>query len=511
MTFTILLALSGLTLSSVAIYYSVIGLTAIFAAAFWPIVVMGTTLEVSKLVAASWLKANWERIPLLMKTYMLIAVVVLMLITSMGIFGFLSKAHSDNSLVSGDVQAKIALYDEKIKTARENIDANRKVLKQMDEAVDQIMGRSTSETGADKAVAVRRSQQKERARLFAEIQAEQATVSKLSEERAPLAAELRKVEAEVGPIKYIAAMIYGDNPDANVLEKAVRWMIILLVLVFDPLAIALVLAANQSKEWDAEEKPAYEADDSPLTDDQIDQLKKAVEAFELPKGEVISKTELFPDIDEANRLIDELEKPEPEFEVPVQEQKTYVQGNYVVGTPTLSYGDLSARVIPEPVPEPIVEHVPEPVIEPEVIAEPKIDTPIATEGVSFEPYKVLGESGYVEFEGKRMHKRVLADMHPEFGLKVDGDEPIRTGFGTKFPELAFNGDIFVRVDALPNRVFKFNGYKWIEVNRDRTDTHLTNPEYIQFLIDKIASGEYDIDLLTDSERSMIEEHINGQN
>src|SRR6056300_1639849 len=93
MIFVLLLALAGLTLSGVAIYYSVIGLTAIFAAAFWPIVIMGTTLEVSKLVAASWLKARWEVIPGFMKTYMLTAVIVLMLITSMGIFGFLSKAH----------------------------------------------------------------------------------------------------------------------------------------------------------------------------------------------------------------------------------------------------------------------------------------------------------------------------------------------------------------------------------------------------------------------------------
>jgi hypothetical protein len=266
MTFTILLALSGLTLSAVAIYYSVIGLTAIFAAAFWPIVVMGTTLEVSKLVAASWLKANWERIPLLMKTYMLIAVVVLMLITSMGIFGFLSKAHSDNSLVSGDVQAKIALYDEKIKTARENIDANRKALKQMDEAVDQVMGRSQDEKGADKAVGLRRAQQKERSRLQSEIAAEQKTITRLSEERAPIAADVRKVEAEVGPIKYIAAMIYGDNTDANLLEKAVTWVIMVIVFVFDPLAVLLLLASQMTWQWYKRDKELSDTPDPYVAD-----------------------------------------------------------------------------------------------------------------------------------------------------------------------------------------------------------------------------------------------------
>jgi len=249
MTLAWLLLLTGLTFSIVAIYYSVVGLTAIFSAAAIPIIIMGTSLEVGKLVCASWLKANWERAPRFMKYYMITAVIVLMFITSMGIFGFLSKAHNDQNLVSGDVQSKIAIYDEKIKTAKDNIDANRKALKQMDEAVDQVMGRSTDEKGADKAVAIRRGQQKERARLQTEIQAEQKTITALSEERAPIAAEVRKVEAEVGPIKYIAAFIYGDNPDANILEKAVTWVIIIIVVVFDPLAVILLLASQYSFQW----------------------------------------------------------------------------------------------------------------------------------------------------------------------------------------------------------------------------------------------------------------------
>jgi len=240
---------SGLTISAVAIWYSVAGLVSIFAAAVIPIIVMGVVLEVSKLVATVWLKLNWSRAPVFIRSYLLVAIAVLMVITSMGIFGYLSKAHSDQSLVGGDVQAKIAVYDEKIKTAKDNIDVNRKALKQMDEAVDQVMGRSQDEKGADKAVALRRAQQKERARLQSEIAAEQKTVSILAEERAPIAAEVRKVEAEVGPIKYIAAFIYGDNPDANVLEKAVTWVIIIIVSVFDPLAVILLLASQYSFQW----------------------------------------------------------------------------------------------------------------------------------------------------------------------------------------------------------------------------------------------------------------------
>jgi len=246
--------ISGLIISSVAVWYSVAGLVSIFAAAAIPIIIMGVALEGSKLVATVWLKLNWHRAPLSIKAYLSIAIAILMLITSMGIFGYLSKAHLDQNIVSGDVQAKIAIYDEKIATAKGNIDANRRALKQMDEAVDQVMGRSQDEKGADKAVALRRGQAKERTRLLSEIAAEQKTIAQLSEERAPIAAEVRKVEAEVGPIKYIAKLIYGDDPNANVLEKAVTWVIIIIVLVFDPLAVVLLLASQYSFQWLREQK-----------------------------------------------------------------------------------------------------------------------------------------------------------------------------------------------------------------------------------------------------------------
>jgi hypothetical protein len=328
---------SGLFISAVAIYYSVSGLTAIFAASVIPIIIMGTSLEVGKLVASVWLKQNWSRAPKLLRGYLISAVAILMLITSMGIFGYLSKAHTDQSLVSGDVMSKIAVYDEKIKTEKDNIDANRKALKQMDEAVDQIMARSTTEGGADKAVAIRRSQQKERSRLVAEIGESQKKISAITEQRAPIAAEVRKVEAEVGPVKYIAAFIYGDNPDENVLEKAVRWVIILIVIVFDPLAVILLLASQYSFEYErkkdekdeAEEffdrardvaqdldsgtyvapivppmgpitnytYTTYEPDDGALTDEQVEIIRKMAQD-DLPTGNVIAKSSLFPNPEE---------------------------------------------------------------------------------------------------------------------------------------------------------------------------------------------------------------------
>ena len=241
-----LVLLSGLAISGVAEYYSIMGLIAIYPAAVMPIIIMGIVLGLGKISATIWLKQNWQFAPWFLKTYILPAIILLMLITSLGVFGFLSKAHSDQSLVSGDVQSKIAIYDEKIKTAKENIEANRKQLKQMDEAVDQIMGRSQDEKGADKSNAVRKSQQRDRSALAKDIEANQRLIATLNDEAAPIRAEVRKVEAEVGPIKYIAHLLYGENPDANILEKAVIWVTVLIVIVLDPLAVILLLASQYS-------------------------------------------------------------------------------------------------------------------------------------------------------------------------------------------------------------------------------------------------------------------------
>jgi len=246
--------ISGLSISAVAVYYSVAGLISIFAAAAIPIAVMGIVLELSKLVATVWLKQNWFIAPRLIKSYLLIAVAILMLITSMGIFGYLSKAHLDQAVPTGDVAAQVALIDEKIKTERDNIDAAKKALSQMDAQVDQMLGRTDTDRGAERAVQIRRNQAKERTSLQSEIAKSQKAIAALNQERAPIASELRKVEAEVGPIKYIAALLYGDNPDQNVLERAVRWVIILIVIIFDPLAVVLLLASQYSFQYFRKQK-----------------------------------------------------------------------------------------------------------------------------------------------------------------------------------------------------------------------------------------------------------------
>lgn len=262
-----LMFLSALALSASAAYYSIAGLVAIFSAAVMPIMIMGGTLEVAKLVIASWLYHNWKEVPVLMKTYFTIALIVLMCLTSMGIFGFLSKAHLDQAVPTGDVAAKVALIDEKIKIEKETIDAARKTITQLDSQVDQTIARTSNDTtdsGIRRSIGVRKSQAGERKSIYSTIEEAQKKISKLNEERAPIATELRKVEAEVGPIKYIAALIYGDNPNTDVLEKAVRWVIILIVSVFDPLAVLMLVAANWSLKHARKEEPK---DDDPNFDD----------------------------------------------------------------------------------------------------------------------------------------------------------------------------------------------------------------------------------------------------
>jgi hypothetical protein len=279
---TYLLFAVALSLSALAAYYAVMGLVAIFAAAVVPIALMGSLLEASKLVVASWLYRNWKEIPKLMKSYFVVALVVLMMLTSMGIFGFLSKAHLDQAIPSGDVQSKLALLDEKIKTEKENINASRKELTQLDAQVDQTIARTDDSKGTDRAIAIRRGQQKDRARILNEIGTAQAKIAKYNEERAPIASEVRKVEAEVGPIKYIAALIYGDESanDTTMLEKAVRIVTILIVIVFDPLAVLLLIAANWNlkhtggRKWnDFFQKPPVEDFPEPVEIRLNDEIK----------------------------------------------------------------------------------------------------------------------------------------------------------------------------------------------------------------------------------------------
>jgi hypothetical protein len=238
----ILALMVSLSLSAVAAYYSIIGLTAIFAASFWPIVVMGSTLEVAKVVTTSWLYQNWTLAPRFVRYYLVMAVTVLMFITSIGIFGYLSKAHIDQSSKSS-----ISIVDQdaiqmKLDIANQDIAFARETLANLDSVV-QVLTDAQRINGERGAVAVRASQQAERDSLNALIAENSKTVSKLLEEKQKVDIEATAIETEIGPLKYVAEIVYGNSETATV-EHSVRLVILVIIFVFDPLAVLLLIGAN---------------------------------------------------------------------------------------------------------------------------------------------------------------------------------------------------------------------------------------------------------------------------
>jgi TolA-binding protein len=244
MFFIALLLFSALAVSTVAGYFSIVGLMAIFPAAAEPILAMGVVLEVAKLVTASWLYRYWNKTALAMKSYLTVAVIILSVITSMGIFGFLSKAHLEHSVSTGDNTLQVARLDRRIETEQRRIADAETVLAQLDDTVQTLIDYDRIR-GDDGAIATRENQAQEREQLNSAIDDAVAAIDVLSEEKLILETEQLLIEVEVGPLLYVAEMIYG-NTDKETLDKTVRFVIILLIMVFDPLAILLVVAANMS-------------------------------------------------------------------------------------------------------------------------------------------------------------------------------------------------------------------------------------------------------------------------
>jgi hypothetical protein len=244
MFFITLLLLSALSVSVVAGWFSIVGLMAIFPAAATAILAMGVVLEVAKLVTASWLYRYWKTTTILLKTYFTSAVIILSVITSMGIFGFLSKAHLEQTISTGDNTLQVARLDRLIENEERRITDAQTVLDQLDETVQTLIDYDRIR-GDDGAVATRERQTEERNELNGIIDAALSEIDRISDEKLILETEQLQIEVEVGPILYVAEMIYG-NTDKATIDKAVRGVIILLIVVFDPLAILLVIATNMS-------------------------------------------------------------------------------------------------------------------------------------------------------------------------------------------------------------------------------------------------------------------------
>ena len=603
---------TALTISGVAIFYSVSGLAAIFSAAVIPIIIMGGVLEVSKLVTAVWLHKYWKEATWWLKGYLSIAVLVLMLITSIGIFGFLSKAHDTASgnateaiatvtridgqiareenrieiledritgISSGtrfDVTSSITQQEtirdgawdrvqDDIDYAQGQIDRLRDQLATLDSAVNELRNKGVEVIETDAGGTFRRAetetidyvaqaevlyqqQKPQRDSIDEDIDNQQSnidsyrlqaqntinsanaeinrlrnqstssqdddlsqidewnlqidgiynTIDGLKDEKFESEQAVRLVESEVGPIRYIAEFFTGtEDADASLLETAVSWLIMVIIFVFDPLAVLLLIASQYTFEQRRKEKfpegePTLKKPE-PFKESLINQeLEEAVEHFARPE---LDFTSLQTRIELAKKAVNDWEESQK-----ILEGKASAEQDQVI----------------EPVSEPVEKQLEMDFdAEPEVIDEvikpkpPIIATEIETDGVTVEKIaKSEPEGDYMlDPEGRSIHKDALKSLHPELFLNIDSKRASSTKFGTMFPPQAIKGDIFVRVDQMPNRVYKFEGKSWIEVQKEVSDTYLYDEEYIKHLVAKIQTGEYDVDLLSESERQQIEIYL----
>jgi hypothetical protein len=680
---------TALTISGVAIYYSVSGLAAIFSAAVIPIIIMGGVLEVSKLVTAVWLHRYWGIATWWLKTYLSIAVLVLMLITSIGIFGFLSKAHDTASgnateaiatvqridgqiareenrieiledriagLNSGDgfdvsgsitqqqeiiagargaVQADIDYNQTQITAINERLDRDLEALETsltadiqvqtdklvpLDELVasyrdeedsgfinrtdnrgeaervlqeqkperDAIATEITrlrdsardreSELRREASVAVREAQgniNDYRAQTQDTVDAATAeinrlrqqsnssqdddleqidewnltidgiynTIDSLRDEKFESEQAVRLVESEVGPIRYIAEFFTGtEDADAGLLETAVSWLIMVIIFVFDPLAVLLLIASQYTFEQRRKENPSLEKPEPPeepdpqplgegfdmdpfgmadqlIEDDEVEEDYKAMkediqssppsavdDAANIMSGFDLDFTKLEPSIAEAKEAFEnwELSKFHKKLEEEVSVENDQVLEPVpepVVESPITTNPEFQAKI--DETKKAFKEYEGNKKVEEE---EKVVDAPRVSQGVTYE--KIRDSEYYIDPEGKQIHENALKAQHPNLFLQADsGARQAGTSFGTAFPMIAVKGDIFVRVDQMPNRVYKFEGKDWMEIDKDSSDSYTFDEEYIKYIIAQIKTGEYDIDLLSEAERHQVEIYL----
>ena len=253
MKLSILTFITSLAIAAVAAWYSIIGLTTIFSAAVVPIIIMGVVLEIGKLVAAAWVYQNWKETNVLLKSYLVSAIVVLMLITSMGIYGFLSKSHIDAGINTTEISVKLERLDNRIDSEQRQIDRAEKTLKQLDDRLEKM----NDGWFITRGIKQREKEQEERQQLNNIIKKSESEIDKLLDKKSEYQLEVKNFEVEVGPIKYIAALVYGDEAK-NYLDNTVRYVILLLIFVFDPLAVLLLISANQSYRKELEINPPEE-------------------------------------------------------------------------------------------------------------------------------------------------------------------------------------------------------------------------------------------------------------
>ena len=675
---TLLVAIS---ISVIAAVYSIIGLTAIFAAAFLPIVLMGTVLEIGKIITAVWLKIHWARAPRIIRTYLVTAVIVIMFITSMGIFGFLSKSHVEQSAFGSEQIAQVEVIEESLLRSKSKIerwtqsierlnkgetisrmgtliareqqritDANARIQPQVDaenaripslreQAQKEINQQNRRLADAQKRTAtdikiaqnsiaqldkdveaytkggvvsgvfsdtdlvakgaeLRKKQFLERdilssdiaqaktrelsvansvqreikninnrlaenirkvnariadiresistiienankninrytvnaegrdksidvkiAELEQKIATEQPIISELRENKLVFERKYRQFEAEVGPVKYIAALVY-DEVDRSLLEDAVRWVIIIIVAVFDPLAICLVLAGTMTLGWyyeDKKNKPVTKADlirvkelemELKKHNDILDELEKILDdnLGNIDAGEY-TKLKI-----EYDALL--TQKPGLEKELLSAKEQAGVLAEQVVATEQernnyKERADNLAKDLKRN--KDLIEEMIKQItgLETEVDRRDKVVERLADKYhlIEKDPFdEDLVADAMITEEPDRIKKKIIPSevIKPKsYEITSDLDKQAKAEFGTQFSSNAKKGDLFVRVDSLPNKLYRFNGETWTEIPKDNTTTYLTNEEYIEYLVNELTNDRIDISDLTQQEQEEV--------
>jgi hypothetical protein len=306
------------------------------------------------------------------------------------------------------------------------------------------------------------------------------------------------VEAEVGPIKYIAALIYGDDPDANLLEKAVRWVIIIIVAVFDPLAIMMVLAATESMQWHRAGLVARLRNGQPIPQSEPEKILDKDPGYERKLIDFVDG------MAQSGRGL--VERVQSRFKRKEPVPQSVPQTAEPAATEPTAPGPIEpVQSNDQPVREtdlPVANSMPDSGIQ-EV--RPVDEQPQENIVETVEPDRL--DSDYITYNGKLWRREALMAMHPElWNAKLrltDDQDPVNVRFGVEWPKFANKGDQFLRVDYLPTKLFKYNGRQWIEIDKNSTDTYSYDTDYINYLIEKISSGEYDPELLSEGEKAQL--------
>ena len=506
MFLNILALLSAISISGVAAYYSIAGLTAIFSGAVIPIIIMGGVLEFGKIITTVWLHQNWNRVNFLVKWYLAIAVILLMFITSMGIYGYLSKSHIETTSSVGDNTLLIEQIDQNLAVEQQRIRDNQAVIKQMDDAVNGLLSGSASNatkdnnrtaTLATQATKLRDSQKRDRESANKTIDETNKRIQDLNAQKLKLNQAQLKVEAEVGPIKYIAQLIYGDNIDKSLLERAVRWVIIFIVAVFDPLAVSLVLGATMGISGSRREQ-----------DEQTDEIAKEV-IVEVPVEKIVTvyNNDAIIRAEALQEEVEELRNREPEvIERVITQAVPIYRDNIIekiVEVPTVTTLEKIVEVPVETIVERVVEVPVEVIHEVEKIVDNTDSKTLMDLTVALD--QLLKE---IDIKNREIHQlKAEREMFREEAEGIDARSyllDIDTDIiSHQFPTNPYNGQLFI-INTQPNNLYKWNGTEWIVVDKQQNTSYTENINWKHWQLGRMQRKEVEYEEMTPAEQSAID-------